>query len=382
MRLLHVISGLRTGGAETMLYKLLAGAKTSRDAIVVSLGEDGPMGAAIAALGVPVVPLGATPGRVPTPAALLRLVRLVRAFAPDVVQGWMYHGNLAALAAAGTSGTRRPVLWNIRSTLCDVDQEKRTTTAVIRVGARLSRWPAHIVYPSETAAVEHEAAGYSAHRRVLIGNGFDTARFRPDAELRLRARTALGVTDDRVLLGHVARFHPMKDHAGLLRAAALLRDAGVRFHLAMIGRGVDDGNAELAGLRRELGLEGCVSLLGERRDVADVTPGFDVAVSASSWGEAFPNVLGEAMACGVPCVATDVGDSRRVVGDGGLVVDRRDPAALAAAVERLARLDREGRARLGEAARARVLAHYSLPAIVAQYEDLWASATGAARRAA
>lgn len=382
MKVLHVISGLRTGGAETMLYKLLAGADAARDAMVVSLGADGPMGPPIAALGVPVVPLGATPGRLPTPASLLRLVRLVRRFAPDVVQGWMYHGNLAALAAVGTSGARRPALWNIRSTLCDVDQEKRTTSAVIRLGARLSRWPAHIVYPSEAAALEHEAAGYASQRRVLIGNGFDTTRFRPDADARTHARALLGVHDDRVLLGHVARFHPMKNHVGLLRAAALLRDAGVRFHLAMIGRDVDDANAELSAVRRELALDGHLSLLGERRDVVALTPGFDVAVSSSSWGEAFPNVLGEAMACGVPCVATDVGDSARVVGDAGIIVARRDPAALASALARVARLDAAERARLGEAARARVLAHYSLPAIVAQYERLWATTAGTTRRAA
>lgn len=294
----------------------------------------------------------------------------------------MYHGNLAAHAAAGLGGRRGRVVWNIRSTLCDIDQEKRFTAAVIRLGARLSGWPARIVYPSEAAALEHEAVGYSASHRVLIGNGFDTARFAPDPHARAALRATLGLAADDVLFGHVARWHPMKDHAALLRAAALLRDAGVTFHLAMIGRDVDEHNAELTGLRAALGLADRVHLLGERRDLHLLTPGFDIAVSSSSWGEAFPNVLGEAMACGVPCVATDVGDSARVVGEAGRIVARRDPAALARAMRELAALEEPARQHLGRLARERVLAHYSLPAIVRQYGETWREVAAAPERAA
>lgn len=382
MRVLHVITGLSTGGAEMMLHKLLAGGSGATESAVVSLVPGGPMRERIEGLGVQVASPGGARGRMPGPATLWRLARELRRFRPDVVQGWMYHGNLAAHAAVSTSRRSLPVLWNVRSTLADIDEEKPMTAAVIRLGARLSWLPARIVYPSAVAAWQHEAIGYSPRRRVLIPNGFDTGRFAPSAEQRAAARAALGVAPDAPVVGHVARHHPMKDHENLLRAAAILRRDWPRLTVLMVGRDVDEANASLVAARRDLGAEGVVRLLGERSDLPALTNAFDVAVSSSSWGEAFPNVLGEAMACGVPCVATDVGDSAAVVADTGQIVPPRDAERLAAALGAMLALPMDERRRLGEAARARVVAEYSLPAVVARYEELWSSLASSRRSAA
>jgi glycosyltransferase involved in cell wall biosynthesis len=380
-----VITGLSTGGAEMMLYKLLSGLDGAKvESRVVTLVDGGAMRPDIESLRIHVDALGLGRGAVPKPRALWRLGRIVRQFRPDILQGWMYHGNLAATAAAAAAGTSLPVVWNVRSSLCDVGTEKRLTDLVIRAGARLSSRAARIIYVSRESARQHEALGYAPGRRVLIPNGFDTARYAPRPGAREDLRRQLGIAAECELIGHVARYHEMKDHPGLLRAAAriLARRPQVRF--VLVGRDVDARNPEIARLVAELGLVGRVFILGERKDVADLTPGFDIATSSSAWGEAFPNILGEAMSCGVPCVTTDVGDSAEIVGDTGLVIPPRDPDALARAWESL--LSRPAvRARLGQAARERVLRRYSLAAVVGQYEGLYADTvarrrTGAARR--
>lgn len=373
-----MISGLATGGAEMMLYKLLSGsASLGVESAVIALAGGGPMRAEIESLGVPVHSLDLARASVPSPASVARLRRAVRGFAPDVVQGWMYHGNLAALAAAG--GARRtPVLWNIRSSLYDIDAEKRLTALVIRLGARLSRLPAGVVYVSRVSAAQHQAVGYDASRAVIVPNGFDTARYAPDPAARAALRASLGLPADAIVIGHVARYHEIKDHANLLRAAARLhaRRPDVRF--VLVGAGVDAANEALGSQAASLGVAGVLHLLGERRDVARLTPGFDVATSAS-WGEAFPNVLGEAMACAVPCVATDVGDSAEIVGATGVVVAPRDPEALAAGWEKVLARGPDGRRALGAAARERVVSRYSLGGVIARYVELY-RATRDARR--
>lgn len=372
MRVLHLITDLTTGGAEMMLYKLVSGLDRDRfDSAVVSLRGRGTMGARIEAAGVPVHAIGfMTPAS--APAALARLHRVVRRVKPDAIQGWMPHGNLFA-ALAGAAFPRTPVLWNVRCSIDDLAKEKAGTRAAIRAGTVLSGRARRIVYNSRVAAEQHEALGYPAAKRCLLPNGFDCDRFRPSPEARAAVRAELGLAESDVVIGQVGRLHPMKGHGTFLRAAGALaaRHPSVRFVLA--GRGVVPQDAELAALVRDNGLQGRVQLLGEREDTFRLYPALDVATLASSWGEGFPNVVGEAMACGVPCVVTDVGDSAWVVGGHGVVVPPDQPAALAAGWATLVEAGAEGRARLGERARERVVEHFSLERVVAQYEELYHS---------
>jgi glycosyltransferase involved in cell wall biosynthesis len=204
----------------------------------------------------------------------------------------------------------------------------------------------------------------------VIPNGFDGARFRPRPEAKARLRRELNVAPDDAVIGLVARDHPMKDPGNLVRAAALLRARGHAVHLVIVGCGLDQTHRELNALVRECGLGDRVSLLGERTDVPEVVAGFDVAALSSAWGEGFPNVVGEAMASGVPCVATDVGDCRWVIGPHGVIVPPRQSEALASALGRLLDLDPEARQQLGLAGRARILQQFSLQEVVSQYEAL------------
>jgi glycosyltransferase involved in cell wall biosynthesis len=357
-----------------MLHKLVSGTDPARVRnVVVSLRDRGTLADAIEATGTRVHTVGLTPSR-PSPAALWRLRALLGRTDPGVIHGWMYHGNLAATLAADVLGaSAAPVAWNVRATIDDFTATKAATKAVIRLGARLSRRAARIVYNSREGARQHAAIGYASDRAAVIPNGFDLDRFAPSAPARARLRAELGVAPDAVLLGQVARWDPMKDHEGLLRALAALGPRHADVHLVLAGRGVDRDNPVLAERASTLGLAGRVHALGERRDVPALFAAFDVAVSPSACLEGFPNAVGEAMACGTPCVVTDVGDSAWLVADTGRVAPPRDVPALAAALDAMLALRPEARARLGADARARVAEHFSLARVVAQYHDLYAS---------
>jgi glycosyltransferase involved in cell wall biosynthesis len=369
MRLLHIITGLQTGGAEMMLFKLLDAMHAAGfDAAVLSLMPPGPVGERISILGIPVYSLNVCSG-MSSLTEILRMRRLVREIKPDVIQGWMYHGNLAAWFAHRWVN-RAPVVWNIRQSLYEIHHEKRLTRWVIRLGAALSSRVQAIVYNSHTSRPQHEAAGYDRRHALVIPNGFDLDRFKSSPERRLVFRKALKVDADVPLVGMVARWHPMKDHANFLRAAARVLERFKDVHFVLAGRGIDADNAMLMDMIGSLKLADRVHLLGEVSDVAVVMATLDVLVSASS-SEAFSNVLGEGMACGVPCVATDVGDSAKVLDGHGRIVPPHDPAAMAAAVIELLHLDRHRRVELGAAARLHVEENFSISEIADRYAALY-----------
>ncbi len=372
MKVLHVITGLNTGGAEMMLCKLLSAlrAEPGVRSEVISLGPPGPMAAKIAALGVPVASAGMKDGL----GALARVARLramIRAAAPDVVQTWMAHANLLGGLAARAAGPA-PVVWNLRQSQLDPASAKPATERVIRLAGRLSRAiPARIVCVSESARRAHAAVGYDAARMTVIPNGFDAGEFRPDPAARAGVRAELGLAPGTPLVGLVARVDPYKDHATFLAAAAGVAEAvpGAAFVLA--GAGAEAGNPALDGPIRDHGLAGRVHLLGRRDDVARITAALDVAVSSSASGEGFSNTLGEALCAGVPVAATDVGDAAAIVGAEGRIVPPRDAPALARAIVELLSLTAEARAALGAAGRARMARDHALPAIAARYLALY-----------
>jgi glycosyltransferase involved in cell wall biosynthesis len=377
LKVVHLITGLRVGGAEMMLYKLLSATDPARfRSVVVSLTDGGPVAERIAGLGVPVHSLGMPPGA-PTLAGARALLRLLARERPHVLQTWMYHADLLGLLAGRALGVPR-IAWNLRCS--NLGERSRLTRWTIRAGAWLSRGPNVVVVNSEAGRAFHASLGYRPRRWAVIPNGFDLERFAPNPGARASVRAELGVGPDTPLLGLVCRHDPMKGHDTFLRAAAALAATGPEVHFVLAGRDVTPANPVLATLLAGHPAGSTLHLLGERADVPRLLAALDVATSSSSYGEGFSNVIGEAMACAVPCAVTDVGDAASVVGDTGMVVPPRDPAALAEAWRRLLCLGPDGRRRLGEAARQRVGHCYSLAAVVCQYEELYLSLCGRASR--
>jgi glycosyltransferase involved in cell wall biosynthesis len=377
IRILHIINDLAIGGSEMMLYKLLS--RTDREKFepaVISLDGVEKLGEDIRQLGIPVYAMGMVPSAL-RPLSVWRIWRTTRRFKPDLIQGWMAHGNLAAQFAGLLSQRPVSVFWNIRQSLYSLDHEKRATARVIKIGARLSHWPARILNNSRKSVAQHHAIGYQTATTVVIPNGFDTDLFAPSEEARQLVRAELGVPPNTFLIGLIGRYHAMKDHGTFLRAAAMLLKEYPETQFVLAGKRVDWDNESLRAQVQDLGMVERVHLLGERRDMARLTAALDLASSSSSYDEGFPNVVGEAMSCGIPCVVTDVSDLPWIVGNTGRVVPPRSPEALARAWKDLMDLSPQKRRDLGKAARSRVMECFSLSSVVEQYEALYQKAVGA-----
>jgi len=379
--LVHLITGTGTGGAELMLERLVSRIdRGSFDVRVISLTGVGEVGERMRLAATAVEGAGLRRGRL-DPRAPWIVAGMLRGCA-DVVQTWMYHADLIGGFAARLAG-RIPVAWNIRHSTLDPSRDRRTTILTARACALLSRAvPQAIVCCSNASKQTHERLGYDASKMIVIPNGFDTERFSPDPGARGRIRAELGIDPSAAVVGLVARLHPQKDHGTFLRAAGILlaRRPGTRFVLC--GEGVIPSDPSLARLLRDTGTGEAALLLGRRDDISALQAAFDVGASSAVGGEGFPNVIAEAMACGVPCVVTDVGDSEEIVGDTGIVVPAGDPEALAAGWERILSMPQAERARLGLAARGRIEERFDLASVTARYEELYRRLAAAGRRAA
>lgn len=363
-----VITNLATGGAEIMLLKLLSRLDRRRfRPSVISLMGMGEIGPRIVDLDIPVHTVGLRPGA-PNPLRLRRLVRLLRQLEPDVVDTWMYHADLLGGVAARIAGCRR-VVWGLHNTDLSRSGSKRSTRLVVRVCALLSgAVPAAILSCSVRAREVHERLGYQAEKFHVIPNGYDIEQFNVDPAARASVRAELGLAPDAPLVGLVARYHPQKNHLGFVQAAALVLQQLPQVHFLLAGAGVDRANAALMSAVDQHGIAGHMHLLGRRDDVPRLMAALDVLVSSSSFGEAFPIVLGEAMASCVPCVTTDVGDSAEIVGDTGRVVAPGDMTSLARELVALLQLPATERAALGQRARERIAARYEIGHVVGLYE--------------
>jgi glycosyltransferase involved in cell wall biosynthesis len=369
LRVMHVITGLSVGGAETMLRKVLQGMDRSRfENSVAALTDIGPVGKQIEEEGTPVTALGMRRG-VPDPVGVLRLAGSIRKTGPHVVQTWLYHADLVGTVAARLAGNP-PVIWNIRCSFMGDDYYRGLSGLVIRALAILSRRPAAVIHNSQAGRDLHDRLGYRPKRWELIPNGFDTSRFVPNSAARNRIRSELGIAPDTPLIGMVARLDAVKGHRLFLQSAQALLKLRPATKFILVGDGCTADNSRLGALV-PADVAAHVFLLGERTDVPDINAAFDLATCASS-GEGFPNVIGEAMSCGVPCVVTDVGECREIVGETGIVVRPDEPRAMAEAWNSLLNLPSPARVALSAAARARIVERYDLPSIVTRYEDLYA----------
>jgi len=377
MRILHIITGLDNGGAEAALFRLTTADKENTHQ-VISLTDSGLYGERLAKAGVPVHILDMPHGRV-TLKGLVKLYRLIRTINPDGVQTWMYHADLVGGVVARIAG-KRAVVWGIRASYLVGGKTSGATLLLRWVCARISSViPRRIVFNSDSGVRAHERLGYDGKKTAVIPNGYDMNQMRPDEDARILLRRSWGIEPSQVLLGMVARWDPLKDHANLIAALSQLDSRKVPdWRCVLVGSDMTDANASLVALLDQCNVHDRFLLLGPRSDIPAVMNALDLHILSSA-SEAFPNVVAEAMACGTPCVVTDVGDAGLIVGSGGWVVPHSDSASLAGAVqEAIVELTNTAKWEKRKAAcRFRIRENFSLERMLISYRKVWAEAVNA-----
>lgn len=365
IRVCHLITDLDVGGAENALLRLCRGlAPLGYQQHVVVMRPPGPIAVELERSGFPVRSLHMQSGR-SAPIGLIKLQRELRTFAPDVLQTWLYHADLfGALTLSYMPRTR--LLWNLRNTQIH-DPRRFRTGGLVRSLAVMSRIPHAVIVNSRAGQEDHARLGYRPRRWACIPNGVDTGRFQPQPHRRTALRARLGVPGEGPLIGMIANHRPQKDHPTFLDAARMFSAARPDARFILAGHGAEPDAEPMLTMVRQRGLEDRVCLLGVRPDLPEIYPALDLVCLSSAFGEGTPNVLMEALACGIPCVATDVGDCRHIVGPCGRIVPPRDPAALSSGWAEVLELD------LATAARDRAVNCFAESAVCSAYDSLYRS---------
>ncbi len=370
IKVAHISTGLETGGAEVQLLRLLTDIDKSKfEMIVISLHNETYLADRIRELGLPVYSLQLKKN----PLNVRKAYTILKAFNPDVIHGTMYEGGVVGTLFNKFLPKRPPVIWTVHEPLEHYDKEPLRKRLQLRAWGLISKLPACMMYVSNLNKEQHVAWGFNNDKSIVIPNGVDTKKCFPNRPAGLAVRHSLGIPDDAFVIGKIARFHRQKNHIGFMHSAALLTKIHPHVHFMLVGTNVDDNNEELTRLRKELGLEGKVHMLGNREDIPAVVNAFDLA-TLTSFGEAFPLTLGEAMVSGIPCVATAVGDNDYIIGDTGLITPIGDDKAMAEAWQKMVEIkqnDPDAYAKMGQAARQRTLDNFTLEQQVKQHEDLY-----------
>lgn len=370
-KILHIINGLDDGGAESILTKLCCNSHGVSH-VVVSLMNLGKYGELLQDAGIKVycLNMGRKKGNLLN---FFKIFGLIRDEKPYAVQTWMYHSDLLGGLAAKICGVRY-VFWGVRHSKLTRKDSKRTTILVSSICAILSSWlPEKIVYCANKSKLSHVEIGYESSKSIVIPNGYDFSVFYPDVKLRQDIRQEFGIRSSQFLVGMVGRYTPEKDHQNLLKALCLVREKITDFHCLLVGFSVEPSNESLVQAINELKLDSCITLCGQRADIPAIMNAIDVHILSSN-SEGFPNVLAEAMACGTPCVSTDAGDAKEIIGNKSCVCPPKQPLALA---EQVIALHQEWNGaeaswiKRKEVSRLRIQANFGLGAMVEAFESVW-----------
>jgi len=335
---------------------------------VISLTGPGDLAPKFEEAGIPIVHLsmGGAAGSV---FGVFKLLRSLREIKPDVVQGWLYHGDLFALIGGKLTGVRN-IAWNIRNADMGEDYYRGFHGLLVRLLATLSKIPECVIVNSHAGRSLHISRGYHPTFWCHIPNGFDLVQFHPNESARKRIRLELGIAESDCLIGIVARFDSIKGHSDFFAAADRLLETNSDVKFVAVGQGLEPGGQVIESMKLSKKLSEHLLPVGARDDVADILAAMDILVSASL-GEGFSNVIGEAMACGLPCVVTDVGDSAQIVGAAGRIIPPANPKMLAEALKELVSMPRRSLRELGGIGRASIEKNYSADGAVHQYQDLY-----------
>jgi glycosyltransferase involved in cell wall biosynthesis len=375
IKVLHIITGLENGGAEGVLFRLLANSPIEFNHYVISLTGIGKYGALIQDLGIEVVCLNMKRGYFGIK-PIYKLIKCMKVNNPSIVQTWMHHSDLIGGLIAYFLGIRC-IFWNLRTAELHPIKTKFRTHLVVKLCSYLSYFvPLKIVSCSSRAIKVHKSVGYSDNF-VLIPNGFDTSQFSFKTKSREKYRKIWGVQDSDFVIGMVARFDPQKDHMNLFKSLEVLYVDYPNIKCIFVGKEMSDSNKYLIDwFKKNKKLKSKIILMGQQDDIAGIMNGIDLHVLPSLFGEGFPNVLAESMACGTPCVATNVGDAAEIVGDEGWIIKPGDNSELCKAIlsaYKIRTFDSDKWIKLKNLCIEKVKKKYDIGLMTKSYSSLWSN---------
>ena len=368
MRIVHIITGLGDGGAEHALFKICKYDNLNKH-FVISLKGPGKYFSLLKKIGIQVYHLNFSFFSV---WKFIILVKLIRSLKPDIVQTWLVHADFIGGIAARLAGIRN-IIWNIRYSNIEIGKAKFTTVLIIRILSLISFLvPKSIITVSKRAKIIYEKIGYNRKIIKFIPNGYDLSILKINEYQKIKFKKKNKIKKEIFLIGKVARYDSQKDHLNLLTALNLIKSKNINFCCVLIGFNVDKKNARLKSQISKLKLTNRVKLLGQNDNISEVMNGLDVHVLSSRYGEGFPNVVAEAMACGTPCVVTDVGDSGLIVGKTGWVVPPKNSLKLAKAIEYAFReKDTVKWKKRCNKVRLRIKQNFGIGNMISSYNNLW-----------
>lgn len=370
LKLVHLIIGLDNGGAENMLLKLLSTLDQNKyELIVISMMGEGVLGNLIKqhVSKLYTLNLHEKENRIKKLKKFYNIIKIER---PHILQTWMYHADFSGIVIKLLFPNIN-LVWNIRHSKFIKHVDKKRTIFLAKICGILSCIPNVIICGSESAYESHLKLYYSKKKMIVVPNGFDLQVFYPDLAVKNSIRDQFHIPREATVFGHVGRYHPLKNHENLLRSFSHLQQKHKECYLILCGNNVDLRNEQLNSLLFKLELTN-VLMLGDRRDIPSIMKSFD-ALLLPSFSEGFPNVLGEAMATGLPCIVSDVGDSKSIVGQTGYIIENNDVKGLIDCLERFINLSYSGRQKLSLLARTRITDSFSIQAISRNYDTIYSN---------
>ena len=370
MKILHIITSLLDGGAEGVLYRLCTN-DTTNEHMVISLRGKGKYGELLTNQGVKVLTLNMKPKEFSI-FAFVKLIKILKNENADIIQTWLYHADFFGGIAARLAG-KKNLIWNIRHSDFNKKYTKTSLIILIKILSKLSYFlPKKIISCSKNSIKLHTNIGYQSNKMNYVPNGYDLQMFKPNPKKKLLIKNKFNIKNRFTLLGNIARFHPQKDHVNLLRALSIVKKNKIPFKCILVGFGIEKKNKILNNLIQKFNLKNELILLGQQNKINVIMNEIDVNILASGYGEAFPNVVAEAMASGTPCVVTDVGDSSLIVGDTGWVTKTSNSEELANNIKKAINKSKSKKWNyLCLKARKRIVKKFSIKKMIVSYNKIW-----------
>lgn len=366
---IHIITNLTIGGAETMLVRVIKHKPDYvKSTIVISLMENGEIGRTLDALGVKVISMGMNKG-FSILKTLFKIKNIIQIEKPDIIHTWMYHANILGGIAAYLAKNKN-IVWSIRRSEY-TQNESFTTFLIMKMGAIFSSIiPKVIVYVAESGLKNHQKYGYASHNSIVIPNGFDLEKLKYNPTTRKKIRNELNLNDDHIVIGCVGRFHVSKGYEILISSSVDILKSHKNVKYLLIGRNVDEQNRILMKCIDKTGFKNNFFVVGEKRNISDYMSAMDI-FCLSSITEGFPNVLGEAMASELPCVATCVGDVQKITDNNAILVQPNNEKLLSKGLFEMINMNNDKRQRMGLIGRNIIEKNYSIRSICKKYYDLY-----------